>query len=138
MLIRRYRDLPEAIVAKSILDSAGVESFLIDQNLVRLDWFWSNLLGGIKLLVQTDDAEAAAELINQPVPKIFDVEGEGEYKQPSCPRCQSLDVDFRGLKRHLVFAILFLGLPVPITNRAWRCHSCRRAWEEDGGGLSDE
>jgi len=37
--IARYSSVPEALLAKSILDSAGIESFLGDKNLVRLDWF---------------------------------------------------------------------------------------------------
>ncbi len=133
MVIRRYRDLPEAIIAKSILDSADIESFLIDQNMVRLDWLWSNLLGGIKLVVRVEDAEAAAELIQQGIPEKFDVEGVGEYKQPRCPRCQSFDVDFQGLDRRLAYGSLFLGVPIPITNRAWKCHSCGHEWDEDDG-----
>src|SRR6266436_5045925 len=50
VMIRRYQDLPEALLSKSILESAGIEGFLAD-DLVRIDWFYSNLVGGIKLLV---------------------------------------------------------------------------------------
>src|SRR5258708_5098577 len=45
--IRQFRDLPEALLAKGSLESAGIECFLADENLVRLDWFISNLIGGI-------------------------------------------------------------------------------------------
>jgi len=34
--IRRYRDIPSALVAKSILDSASIENFLTDVNTVRM------------------------------------------------------------------------------------------------------
>jgi hypothetical protein len=40
--IRQFRDLPEALLAKGSLESAGIECFLADENLVRLDWFISN------------------------------------------------------------------------------------------------
>lgn len=43
VMIRRYRDLPEASIAKSILESAGIDSCFVDDNVVRLDWFYSNL-----------------------------------------------------------------------------------------------
>src|SRR5690242_8360415 len=33
VLLRRYRDLPEATVAKSVLESAGIECVLADDNL---------------------------------------------------------------------------------------------------------
>src|SRR5713101_4011763 len=56
LTIRQFRDLPEALLAKSVLDSAGIECFLGDDNLIRMDWLWSNLLGGIKLRVRQEDA----------------------------------------------------------------------------------
>jgi hypothetical protein len=92
--LRQFRDLPEALLAKGSLESAGIEALLADDNLIRLDWFYSNLVGGIKLKVRFEDAEAANEILNQPIPETVDVEGVGEYEQPKCPRCQSLDVSF--------------------------------------------
>jgi hypothetical protein len=64
VIIRQYMMLPEALVAKSILDSAGIESFLGDQNIIRMDWFLSNALGGVKLRVREEDAAAAAALLD--------------------------------------------------------------------------
>jgi hypothetical protein len=63
IILQRYTNLPVALVAKSILDSAGIESFLADENVIRIDWFLSNALGGIKLCVREEDAEAAAALL---------------------------------------------------------------------------
>ena len=37
VVIARYGGVLEAVLAKSMLDSAGIESFLGDENLVRLD-----------------------------------------------------------------------------------------------------
>src|SRR6202020_2478284 len=34
--VRKFRDLPEALLAKGSLESAGIECFLADENLVRL------------------------------------------------------------------------------------------------------
>jgi hypothetical protein len=61
--LRRYMNLQEALLAKSVLDSAGIECFLADQNVIRLDWFLSNALGGIRLLVKQEDAGAAENLL---------------------------------------------------------------------------
>ena len=63
VMVGRYLFLPDAQIAKSILDSAGIESFLADENLVRMDWLYSNLIGGIKLFVRYEDAEAAKKLL---------------------------------------------------------------------------
>jgi putative signal transducing protein len=69
VMVGRYLFLPDAQIAKSILDSAGVDSFLADENLVRMDWLYSNLIGGIKLLVRAEDAEAAKKLLEESPPE---------------------------------------------------------------------
>ncbi len=71
-MIARFGGVPEALLAKSMLDSAGIESFLGDENLVRLDWFYSNLVGGIKLMVREEDAETARTLLKENIPEKLD------------------------------------------------------------------
>jgi hypothetical protein len=66
--IRQFRDLPEAILARGVLESAGIEAFLADDNIVRMDWFISNLVGGIKLKVRNEDLETANEVLLAPAP----------------------------------------------------------------------
>jgi hypothetical protein len=131
VLLRRFRDLPEALLAKGSLDSSGMESFLADDNVVRVDWLWSNLLGGVKLLVDAENVEAANEILNQPIPENFDAGGFEEYQQPRCPRCQSLDVSFEELYKPLAYGSLFVGLPLPVHRKGWICQSCRHTWQED-------
>jgi hypothetical protein len=129
--IRKFRDLPEALLAKGSLDSAGIESSLGDDNMVRLDWFISNLLGGIKLLVDAQDAEAANEILSQPIPERFEVEGAEEYQQPHCPQCHSLDVSFEELYKPIAYASLYLEVPLPIHRKGWICQSCHHTWQAD-------
>jgi hypothetical protein len=131
VMIRRFRDLPEASIAKSILDSVGIENYLADDNLVRLDWFYSNLIGGIKLYVHQQDVEEANNLLNQGVPEKFEVDTPGEYEQPRCPKCQSFEVSLDGLDRPPTYAALFVSFPIPFTNKGWKCHSCGHSWKED-------
>ncbi|MGA9979330.1 MAG: hypothetical protein WBQ08_11955 [Candidatus Sulfotelmatobacter sp.] len=128
--IRTFRDLPEALLAKGSLESAGIEALLADDNIIRLDWFWSNLMGGIKLQVDQQDAEAANGILDQPIPEGFDVAGVGEYQQPRCPKCQSLDVSFQELDEPVAYVSAYFGVPVPWKRRAWRCHACNAEWEE--------
>lgn len=67
VILRRFRDLPEALLAKTILESADIECFLCDENIVRLDWFYSRAIGGMRLWVREEDASAAEELLAQDV-----------------------------------------------------------------------
>jgi hypothetical protein len=67
--IRKFRDLPEALLAKGVLESAGIECNLLDDNMVRLDWFWSNLIGGMRLQVAPEEVDEANAILDQPVPE---------------------------------------------------------------------
>jgi hypothetical protein len=136
--IARFRDLPEALVAKSMLDSAGIESFLTNENLVRLHWLLSNLVDGIKLMVRSEDAETARKLLEEKIPEKFDVEGVGEYAQPRCPRCGSLDVGFDEIdKEGAHLAMAFVGVPLGATHKGGTCHACGHEWDYDGGPSAD-
>src|ERR1700733_10643723 len=84
--IRQFRDLPEALLAKGSLESAGIECFLADDNLVRLDWFISDFIGGIKLNVRAVDVENARALLDDPILEGIYVQGIGLYEQPRCPK----------------------------------------------------
>lgn len=83
--VRRFRDLPEALLAKGSLESSGIESFLTDDNMIRMDWFISNLLGGIKLAVNQEDVEAATAILDEPAPEILDVDGCRRISTASMP-----------------------------------------------------
>jgi hypothetical protein len=72
--IRKFRDLPEALLAKGLLESAGIECSIADDTIVRLDWFVSNAIGNMRLQVKQSDAEAATELLDQPAPAISEDE----------------------------------------------------------------
>ena len=130
--LRKFRDLPEALLAKGSLESAGIEAYLVDDNMVRIYWLYSNFLGGIKLTVHPEDVEAATEILNQPIPETIEVEGVGKYEQPKCPECHSLDVNYRELNKLVSYGSLYFGVPIPLQTKAWTCHACRYEWEEQG------
>jgi hypothetical protein len=129
--IRRFRDLPEAILAKGALDSAGIECFLADDEMVRMDWFISNVLEGIKLRVKPEDADVATEILEQPIPEQFDAGEEEDYKQPRCPKCDSVKVTFRGLNKPAAYASAWLNFPIPFRSKVWRCEACGSKWVEE-------
>ncbi len=131
IMVRRFRDLPEALLAKGALESAGIECLLTDDNMVRLDWFWSNLIGGAKLNVKPEDAAAAREVLDQPTPERFEVEGAGAYEQPRCPKCKSVNVTFEALNKPVAYGTAYLGLPLPVARNAWKCEDCGCRWKDE-------
>jgi hypothetical protein len=131
--IRRFRDLPEALIAKGILDSAGIESSFSDDTMVRMDWFWSNLLGGVKLRVAPEDALLACELLERDIPDQIELPGLGEHSQPRCPHCDSLDISFEDLNKGVAAVTTAIGLPIALHPQRWKCHACGHTWREPEG-----
>ena len=54
--IRQFGDMSEALLAKGRLESAGIECFLADLNVTRLEWPLSR---GMRLQVRPEDVESA-------------------------------------------------------------------------------
>jgi hypothetical protein len=131
--IRRYRDLSEALVARAVIESAGIFCFLKDENLVRLDWQVSNFIGGIRLQVAAVDVEAANDILSQPVPNEIFIPDQPGFLQPRCPRCTSTDIAWERQGRKAALASLYLfSLPLPRGSESWHCNSCDLRWVDDG------
>jgi hypothetical protein len=137
--VARYRDMPEAIVARAVLEEAGIECLLRDENTVRTDWLLSNLIGGMRLQVAAKDEAAAREVLSQPAPQQFATDSGEEFVQPVCPKCGSTDVVANDPDRKLLAASMLISIPLPhrrAQEAEWRCLECDSTWvddEEQGG-----
>ncbi len=63
--IASYRDLPLAELVKSKLESEGIYCFLSNKNHVGINWLYSFALGGVKVQVKTEDAEATLKILKE-------------------------------------------------------------------------
>ncbi|HEY4358284.1 MAG TPA: DUF2007 domain-containing protein [Acidobacteriaceae bacterium] len=134
-----YRDLPEAILARTALEGEGIECFLANENIVRMDWMISNMIGGMLLQVDAKDETHAREILAEPIPSnIAFAEGE-EFTQPECPFCGSLDIAPEDSDRKVVAASMLIGLPIPHSKPTpdhWRCFQCGKHWQNNEGSGS--
>jgi hypothetical protein len=84
-------------------------------------------------MVDAENADEAVAVLGQPIPESLDVEGVGEYKQPCCPECRSLDVSFEELRKGVAYTTAyFLNLPLPLHRTGWLCHGCGHHWQAHG------
>jgi len=134
--VRRYRDLAEAYVGRSLLESAGIPAWIADENLVRMDWFYSNLVGGMRLQVDERDEKAAREILEEKAPETIMYGEEEVYVQPTCPKCGSAEITLgSGTERGRSFVALYvLSIPVPPREEAWHCEACGVQWVDAGNG----
>ena len=131
VLLKRFRDLPEAMMAKGMLDSSGLKCYLVDDNMVRMNWFISNLIGGVRLMVKPEDLRTATEVLSQPIPEGIDYGEAEQFEQPRCPKCGSIDITFEELNKPLSYGSAWLGFPLPISSPKWKCENCGAKWVED-------
>jgi hypothetical protein len=125
--IETFRDLGEALLAKGRLEAAEIESCLADENLVRMDWFLANAVGGIKLKVPEEQAAEAFRV-------LFTNKYKGAVDtRPLCPKCGSPEVNIVHPDKGFRLALLWMfALPTPrIEEVHWRCSSCDAAWVEE-------
>lgn len=71
--VRSFWNLLEAELAKGALEAAGIECFLFDDNMVRMDWFNANAIGGVKLRVDRGNVDDANRILDE---SILDEESE--------------------------------------------------------------
>lgn len=128
--VRCYRDLAEAYAGRSLLESAGISAWITDENLVRMNWLLSNLVGGMRLQVDEHDEADAREVLEQRAPGTIPYSQEETYVQPTCPKCGSAEITLGGgTERGRSFVALYvLSIPVPPRESAWHCETCGAQW----------
>ena len=62
-VVARFVTIGEAECARSALNAAGIDAALADDQIITVNWLYSNALGGVKLLVPQNDAEAATSVL---------------------------------------------------------------------------
>ena len=67
--IRHFGNMSEALLAQGCLDSAGIKTFLADENLARVEW---PVTRGLRLQVNAEDAETAIALLENSGLEDFD------------------------------------------------------------------
>lgn len=77
--IKAYRYLHEAEIAKSVLESEGIEAFIDNENIANLNWTYT-ALDGIGISVKEDDAERALEILSPEEKQPHPIRPEGVTK----------------------------------------------------------
>lgn len=120
-----YQYSSEAIIIKGKLESEGIEVFTADGFTIDTDPLVSNAIGGVKLFVNTADAEKAQQILAEI--SRYSVDDTGEPL--TCSQCGSHEVEvgttIKDIKSLLgfVFGLLLAYLPF-YTKYKYRCNNC--------------
>jgi hypothetical protein len=136
--IATYPEPLEANLMRSKLLSEDIECILLDENLISVQPFYSNAIGGIKLQVHEDDAQRAKEILEEsnkpPLHIIYKNINHKTNKHTKlhCPECNSTEVYYERLSNsELVLCILLLGIPLLFLKGKYHCYNCGNKWEKE-------
>jgi hypothetical protein len=139
--IATYLEPLEANLMRSKLLSEDMECILLDENLISVQPFYSNAIGGIKLQVHEDDAVRAKAIIDEsnkpPLHIVHKSEENIHHKAHKtiklhCPECHSTEVYYERLSNsELVLCILLLGIPLLFIKGKYHCYNCGNRWKKE-------
>ncbi len=66
--VATFYNEPEFLLARTRLESADIECFAQDENMLRVAGWHSHILGGIKLQVRESDAQDALAILRHTAP----------------------------------------------------------------------
>jgi Putative prokaryotic signal transducing protein len=68
ILVATFHNQLEFLLARTRLESAGIECFVRDEHMLRIGGWHSHILGGIKLEVAESDAQDALAILHDTAP----------------------------------------------------------------------
>lgn len=136
-ILETYDNYVLAHIVKQRLEAEGILCMLKDEETVTMNWLLSNAIGGIKLLVHSNQLEEARTILNSieweanedaEVPAFATSQEQDPALDPNnriCVHCGSKNtkkLDFQ--KRPAFLSILLLGFPLMFRSEKWHCFHC--------------
>lgn len=115
----------EAHLLRMRLEAGGIPAFVQDENMVQMNWLYSNAIGGVRVQIREEDVSQAKELLNQECPVLEDA------LIVQCPFCSSAETQVDELPRRFSFlSLLLFNFPLLFSKNRYRCRNCGKVWNE--------
>ncbi len=126
----------EAHMIQGYLSSEGIESILKDELTTQVNNFYSNALGGVKVMVRDEDYETTLQLLEkggylhpEEPQKVEVVYRTGATPANQCPFCHSEHIGKKKIPDVLMAIVsIVFGQIFPIFRRANHCYDCGKEW----------
>jgi len=130
-------DSIQAHIIRGRLEAEGLHPSVAFEHHIRMNWFISNALGGVRVQVPPSEQEQALVIVNRINDKSYQQlleEQEETQDDLVCPACDSKDVTRSRFTESLALVLLwFLMVPVPFQTGAYNCRSCKHHWVSQAG-----
>lgn len=114
----------DAHLLRMRLEAGDVPAFIQDENLVQLDWMYSNAIGGVRVQIWEEDVERAHEILDE------EPEEATPADWPHCPRCDSVETAPDEVPRRVSYLMVLLAhFPFVYARNQWKCRECANVWK---------
>jgi DNA-directed RNA polymerase subunit M/transcription elongation factor TFIIS len=118
----------EAELACGRLEAEGIEAVIADENMVSMNWLYSNAIGGVRLQVAESDAPRAREILETTSAEDHPPASEENVRCPACGSKETTYIDLSN-KRLTYLSWLLLGIPLLRLRKRMKCNSCGHIWK---------
>jgi len=129
--IASYREPYEAHLYRSLLESSEIPAYVIHEHHVGLNWLYSDAIGGVKLQVQSENREAALELLFSEAAPLSDPSQDLDpdaTDDSACPKCRNSGTFHTSTERQTKAMSLLVGIPFVWGRNRWKCMNCGYQW----------
>jgi Putative prokaryotic signal transducing protein len=129
--VAAYRDVLDAQLAMSKLESEGIECSLVNEYLIGVLWKLSTAVGGVQVQVARADFERARTILatdeSASLAAVL-VEKPALPYSEACPQCGSEDVRLVRWSRYAAALATLTNIPIPFWRTRVKCQSCGKRW----------
>ena len=137
--VRKFESPFEAHMARTKLESNGIEAVVVDEHLADYNMIYGRTMGGVRLLVRAADGARARDVLE------IDRAPPSGRDTTVCPSCGS-DRVRHGLAPGNVLLQVLLVILVVVTGLLafvflrwrWRCEACGHVWREPRTGNGED
>ncbi len=129
--IESYTGPWEAHLAHAKLESEGIFSLVVDDQIASINWFYSNAVGGVRLKVRASDAARAVQILKETPGEPAGPEDSPSPDEtlPACPSCGSSDIRRERFSLPVaLLSLLLFGLPFLFNRKRLVCLNCGNKW----------
>ena len=130
-LVSTHTNPVEAHIVRGRLEAEGLVCAVLFEHHIWAKWSLSVALGGVRLVVPSNSASDAHEVmrkINSGEYERLLIEEQGLSKLP-CPKCGSTNTAPHIWPWKLALAFIFtVSLPIPYTSHLHSCDDCMHSW----------
>jgi hypothetical protein len=114
----------DAHLLRMRLEASGVQAFIQDENMIRMDLLYSNAIGGVRVQIADEDVATVKEFLAE------DSGIAAAADAPRCPKCGCTAIDSeRFSKRFAYLSLLLFAFPLVLIRHRLRCASCLHTWK---------